>query len=246
MPDLKHGKALLDELDLHRLYLKASYAQLQSLHQLAFLGKDLSGGDTIATAAAVQDTLARRWSETNYESRSVAIACFTVDDGDADDDEPGEGWVRRQVHDHDGFLVDVAWPCVLTVFPRLVEAVAFSTLLRHRLDKRVRIGVNLGEFLVAPDGRLGPGPTFAKWLMEQSEPGGMCVSAVTDDLITSRIGASEDGKKNERAWRSIVLAALQWAGLLGYFLGWFYLIFWKISYFASHGSYPCWPQWLCD
>ncbi len=142
--------------------------------------------------------------------------------------------------------MDTAWPCCLAVFLRLVDAVDFSTGLRARLGERVRIGVNLGELLVGPDGRPGAGTTGAKALMEQSEPGGMCISAVAGDRITSRLRAGEDGREEEGVWRPVIFAALQWSGLLAYFLGWCYLIYWKISYFARHGSYPCWPQGLCD
>lgn len=78
----------------------------------------------------------------------------------------------------------------------------------------------LGQFLLAPDGGPGSGSRFASRLMEQSEPGGRCISVVAGDRITSRIGATEDGQENERAGPSSVFAALQWGGLLAYFLCW--------------------------
>jgi len=199
-------------------------------------------GDVIATAAAIRDALARRRSETDYESRLVAIACFAVDGASADDERRR---IRRRLRDHNGVAVDVDWPCILAVFPELVDAVDFSARLRRRLDGRIRIGVNLGAFLVAADGSPGSDSIFARWLMAQSEPGGMCVSAIAGDRVTARIGAAEEVRDDEPAGRRILFASLQWAGLLAYFLGWCYLIYWKVSYFAVHGSYPCWPQWAC-
>ncbi len=121
------------------------------------------------------------------------------------------------MHDHNGVSVEAVWPCFLAVFPKLIDAVGCTRTLRGRLSKRIRAGVNLGEFQLAPDGAPGPDSTYAKWLMEQSKPGGACISGVAGDRITSRVGADEEGERNKGTWPPILFATLQWTGLLGYF-----------------------------
>jgi|GEM_PF-3291285 len=197
----------------------------------------------MATAVAVHEALARRWSDDEYEDRMVAIACFAVTD-DAGDDEPQ--WLARQLRSHHGVQVDTGWPCALAVFPRLIDATTFARELRHRLDGRVRMGVTLDVFEVTGDGRPAAGSEFAKELMRQCEPGGLVISAVPGERITTRLAGDRLEPDHGGGLRHVVLTGLQWAGLLGYFLGWSYLIYWKAAHFAQHGSYPCWPQWLCN
>ena len=207
--------------------------------------RDLSGGDVIATAAAVQNALDKRWSEDDYDNRLVAIACFEIDGWITASDELEQRWVRCQIRAHNGVSIDVTWSSLLVIFPRLVDAVGCATQLRNRFNRRIRTGLNLGEFLVASDGCPGSGSRFAKRLMEQSEPGGVCISCVAGEHVTSRISGDESDQNKERVWRSIIFTALQWTGLLAVFLGWSYLTYWKISHYAIHGSFPCWPQWMC-
>ena len=153
--------------------------------------------------------------------------------------------MKEEIRTRGGAWVDVPWSCFLAVFLRLVDAVGWARDVRSRLKERVRIGVNLDEFRVGPDGDPGAGAAFAMRLMEQSELGGICISAVIGDQMTSRISGGDEGRRQEGFIRRLFFAALQLAALLAYFLGFFYLIYWTKLQFAVHGSFPCLPQWLC-
>ncbi len=193
----------------------------------------------MANATAVQAVLDERWTDIDYEDRMVAIACFTVDAEDG-------GWWRRKLGECEGVLVDAAWTQLrVAVFLRMVDAVGFAHHLRDRLDGRCRIGVNLAEFEVSGDGRPGEGVLYAAQLMEQSEPGGMTISAVAGQKVTTRLGAGEDGRDTATGWRGLLYLSLQVGGLLGYFAAWMYGFYWVISYYVEHKVYPCWPEFMC-
>ena len=57
----------------------------------------------MATAVVVQDAPVRRWSETDYENKLVAIACFTIDGGGAASDEAEERWIIPGARSQRGF-----------------------------------------------------------------------------------------------------------------------------------------------
>ena len=86
---------------------------------------------------------------------------------------------------------------------------------------------------------------FAKRLMNECAPGEACVSAAIGNTITSRTALDDRSAEDPRTLRGAAWAALQWSLLLGYLLGWFYLIYWKFEYYSRNGEYPCWPQWMC-
>ena len=113
-------------------------------------------------------------------------------------------------------------------------------------DRRIawRIGVNLGDVVDDGDGIHGTGVAFADRLKELAEPGGVCVSAVAYDQVTSVIGPG--GVTGERVGgKHRIAAALQWSALLAYFFGWFALIAWKNIHYALYKTWPCWPGWMC-
>jgi hypothetical protein len=193
------------------------------------------------SAAAVQSAIDGYWRDEDYEDRMVAIAAFEVD-GEGGLEAP---WLARQLRDCHGMSVEASWPCVLAVFPRLVDAVAFARRLRDRLNGHCRIGLNLAEFEATAAGEPGKGSSFAKRLMEQSGPGGITISAVAGQRVTSRLLGGDDGRAQVGGWRGNMYAGLQWGGLLGYFAAWCYAIYWMISYYIIHGTYPCFPKFMC-
>lgn len=146
---------------------------------------------------------------------------------------------------HDGVWVDVPWPHGLAVFPRVVDAIGFAARLRDRLNGHCRIGVNLADFEVSEDGGPGPGSHFAQALMKQSGPGGLTVSAVSGQRITSRLVGGEDGSDIATGWRGALYTGLQWGGLLGYFAAWMFGIYWVISYFVIYKTHLSWPEFMC-
>jgi hypothetical protein len=203
----------------------------------------------MATALAVQKALAgHNWGndpDIDYENRLAAIACVAIEDLPPGLENGDLQWLGNQVRRFDGVFVDAPWPAHLVVFANMMDAMNWASGLQKHFAVRTRIGVNLAEFLATPEGRPDAASLFARNLMEQSEPGGMCVSAVVEERMTSRLRAADFETKSRITWFTVFLFVLQVSGLLAYFLAWYYGIFWKTSTFAKTGSYVCWPQWLC-
>ena len=203
----------------------------------------------MATALAVQQEFAGRlWGndpDIDYENRMVAIACVGFDDAGAEAAGADLLWLKKQAEAGGGIVVDSNWPAQVIVFPTMSDAMPCLARLHKRWGGRIRSGVNLAEFRSGPNGGPGGGSAFARTLMERSEPGGMCLSAVVESRLTSRVKAGEIGGAERSSLRLKVLLALQLAALLAYFLGWYYGIYWRIAYFLEHGKYPCWPEWAC-
>ncbi len=204
----------------------------------------------MVTAAIAQQVIAGRWSfddpaitpTITYDNLSVAIVCVGFEDTTSGDDKRRLDAYART---HDGLTIDVAWSASLIVFQSMVAAVSFANVLHDAFKRRIRIGVNYSETLATPDGVLAAGAHFAKTLMAQSEPGGISISAIVDDKITSTMKAVEFERPEPRQLRHIIFGAIQLSVLLGYFLMWWYGIYWKTSIIAIGGSYTCWPEWLC-
>jgi len=200
----------------------------------------------MVTAAIAQQVIAGRWSLDNpvitYDNLSVAIVCVGFEDATSEDDKRR---LHEYAHTHDGLTIDVLWSDSLIVFQSMIEAVSFTHVLHDAFKRRIRIGVNYSETLATPDGVLATGADFAKTLMAQSEPGGISISAIVADKITSTMKAVEFERPEPRHRRHIFFGAIQLSVLLGYFLIWCYAIYWKTSVIAIGGSYTCWPEWLC-
>jgi hypothetical protein len=130
----------------------------------------------------------------------------------------------------------------LREFPSVVEAVAWA---RKQLlaAPELRIGVNLCEVPPGDDERRQRGIAFAEQLRDQAEAGGLGVSAVSFERLTSRLTAAELARDDEPP--AAFATALQWTLLLGYFVAWMGLVSWKAYEIAVHGSLQCWPSWLC-
>ena len=192
----------------------------------------------VATAAVIEQALAARWTEGDARDRSVAILCLNHP-------APADDRLAQCIASHGGALVSRPGPELLAVFLRIIDAMACAKALQAVLaGGSARIGVNYGEFRYLADGRPGDDVAFALQLTRQAPPGGICISAVNRHAVTSRVDpaapeAPVSGAR-QRCW-----LALQVSGLLAFFLGWCYLIYWKAAYFAEHGVNPCWPDWLC-
>ena len=204
----------------------------------------------MATALAGQEEFdGRLWGndpDIDYENRMVAIACVGFEGNQPDKTSDEARWLGKQAKSRGGFLVDSNWPACVIVFPTMSDALPCLKRLHKRWGGGIRTGVNLAEFKAAPDGEPGGGSAYARTLMEQTEPGGISVSAVVESRLTSRVSAADLEGKERIGLRLKVLLALQLAALLAYFLGWYYGIYWRIAYFIEHGKYPCWPDWACS
>ncbi len=96
--------------------------------------------------------------------------------------------MTRHVEAHDGRVVNTPGDALLAEFPSAVEAVQAAAEIQVNLAEqsaevpedrrmRVRIGINLGDVLVEPDGTLyGDGVNVAARMEGLAEPGGICVS----------------------------------------------------------------------
>lgn len=199
----------------------------------------------MASSVAIRDAIIRYWREGDYVVPMVGIVCLEIDGGDETDLESTLDQVKSEIRAHHGAKVDGAWDYLLAVFPAFEDAFSCAKRLCEHLNGRARIGVNFGEFQVDQAGHPIAGSIFARRLMDESGSGGICVSAVAGERITSRILDGQSKPGTEALWRKVLFTTLQWGALLGYFLGWFYLIYWQISYFKTHGKYPCWPAWMC-
>ena len=118
----------------------------------------------------------------------------------------------------------------LREFPDIGDAVAWARK-------------QLLELPPGDEARRHRGMAFAEQLREQAEAGGLCVSAVSFERLTSRLTAAD--LKQDALPPAPFATALQWTLLLGYFVAWMGLVSWKAYEVAVHGSFQCWPSWLC-
>ncbi|MAG97277.1 MAG: hypothetical protein QF797_07075 [Alphaproteobacteria bacterium] len=139
-------------------------------------------------------------------------------------------------------VLDADGEASLREFPNIADAVAWA---RKQLlaAPGLRVGVNLCELPPGDEPRRRRGIAFAEQLRDQAEAGGLCVSAVSFERLTSRLTAG-DLRQNEDPPAPFA-TTLQWTLLLGYFVVWMGLASWKAIEIAVHGSFQCWPSWLC-
>jgi adenylate cyclase len=108
--------------------------------------------------------------------------------------------MARHIEAHDGRVVNAPGDALLAEFPSAVEAVQAAADVQSDLgrqnaelaaDRRMlaRIGVNLGDVLVEPDGTLyGDGVNVAARMEALAEPGGICVSAKVFEEVDGKTG----------------------------------------------------------
>ena len=96
-------------------------------------------------------------------------------------------FIEPKISQHDGRVVKLMGDGLLAEFPSAVSAVAWAVELQQKFsqidpgqnfDERIdyRVGVNLGDVIVAGDDIFGDGVNVAARLQEAAEPGGICIS----------------------------------------------------------------------
>ncbi len=107
--------------------------------------------------------------------------------------------LKALIDRHRGRIANTAGDSVLADFPSAVEAVACAVEIQSELAAkaserpseealRFRIGINLGDVMIEPDGDLfGDGVNVAARLQSQAEPGGILVSKNVVDLVQNKL-----------------------------------------------------------
>jgi class 3 adenylate cyclase len=102
------------------------------------------------------------------------------------------------IENHRGRFVNSAGDSVLAEFTSVVEAVSCAVDIQRRLRTEnselpparrmeFRIGVNLGDVMVEAEQIYGDGVNVAARLESLAEPGGICVSGVVQDQVSSKL-----------------------------------------------------------
>ncbi len=117
---------------------------------------------------------------------------------------------RERIEHHGGQVIDMAGDSVLAEFRSAVEAVRCAVEVQLALRERnlplaeeqrmlFRIGVNVGDVIVQPDGAIyGDGVNLAARLESIGEPGGICVSGTVYDQVKGRIDAAFEDLGDQR------------------------------------------------
>ena len=107
--------------------------------------------------------------------------------------------VARIVERHEGRVVNAPGDAILAELPSAVEALAAAVEIQSIIEARnvpidadrrmqLRIGVNLGDVLVEPDGTLyGDGVNIAARMEALAKPGGIVVSATVHEHVHGKI-----------------------------------------------------------
>jgi TolB-like protein len=107
--------------------------------------------------------------------------------------------VEPVIAEHGGRIVKNTGDGFLAEFPSAVEAVRAAVQFQRRVqeltikeveDRRIalRVGVNVGDVIVAPDDIFGDGVNIAARLERIAEPGGICISSSVHDQVRGRVG----------------------------------------------------------
>jgi TolB-like protein len=111
------------------------------------------------------------------------------------------GLLDPKIAEHKGRIVKTTGDGLLVEFPSVVEAVACAVALQRGMNERnapaprdqriqLRIGINLGDVIVADNDIHGDGVNVAARLEALSEPGGVCVSGAVHDQVQGRLQCS--------------------------------------------------------
>ncbi len=120
--------------------------------------------------------------------------------------------MSARIEGRDGRVVGTAGDALLAEFTSVADAVTCAAEIQHDLGRRntdqpeerrleFRIGVHLGDVMVAGDDIYGDGVNIAARLQEMGEPGGICVSGTVHDSIKNKLAfgyaaAGEQSFKN--------------------------------------------------
>jgi class 3 adenylate cyclase len=117
--------------------------------------------------------------------------------------------IDRIIELHEGRIVGTAGDSVLAEFASPVLAVRCAVEMQEALKTRnqslapasqmlFRVGINLGDVVVAGDDLLGDGVNVAARLESIAEPGGICISSSVYDQISGKLnlGLQDIGEQN--------------------------------------------------
>jgi adenylate cyclase len=113
---------------------------------------------------------------------------------------------RRRVIDeliarHHGRIFTTAGDSVMAEFASAVEAVRCAAAIQQEVERRnadlpepgrmlFRVGVNLGDVMIAGDNQFGDGVNVAARLEGTAEPGGICISGAVYDQVRNKVDLS--------------------------------------------------------
>jgi adenylate cyclase len=95
------------------------------------------------------------------------------------------GLIEPLLAEHRGRLVKLMGDGLLAEFASVVDAVACAAAIQSRgtTDLALRIGINLGDVVVAGDDLYGDGVNIAARLQRMAEPGGIVISGTAFDHL---------------------------------------------------------------
>jgi adenylate cyclase len=104
---------------------------------------------------------------------------------------------------HHGRIFTTAGDSVMAEFASAVEAVRCAAAMQREIERRnadlpparrmlFRVGVNLGDVMVAGDNLFGDGVNVAARLEGVAEPGGICISGTVHDQIRNKVDLGFD------------------------------------------------------
>jgi hypothetical protein len=169
--------------------------------------------------------------------------------------DPCPAFVHARIGRHQGRIVHSREGACIVEFPTVGDAVACASKVQRALTRRIdgqpehqrlKLGINLCHVPPGDTAKARRGLDYARHLCDMAEPGGLCLSAVIGDRLTSRRSLAEILADEVRPNRAA--AALQWAALIGYFGLWMGLIAWRAIHFALYDTWPCWMpvESLCN
>ena len=106
--------------------------------------------------------------------------------------------IDRHIENHQGRVFGTAGDSMIAEFSSPVEAVRCAVEIQQDIKKRnnklrenhrmrFRIGVNLGDVMVAKDDLFGDGVNIAARLEGIAEPGGICISGTVFDQVEGKL-----------------------------------------------------------
>ena len=112
-----------------------------------------------------------------------------------------------------GRVVGTAGDALLAEFASVADAVTCAAEVQRELARRnedqpqerrleFRIGIHLGDVMVAGEDIYGDGVNIAARLQEMGEPGGVCVSGTVHDSIRNKLGFAYDAA-GEQSFKNI-------------------------------------------
>jgi len=111
--------------------------------------------------------------------------------------------IARLIGEHEGRIFGSAGDSVVAEFPSPVEAVRAAMEIQQSIEALVtslpedhrmqfRIGINVGDVMIAGDDLIGDGVNVAARLQGLSEPGGICVSGSVHEQVRNKLALAWD------------------------------------------------------